>query len=349
VAGLEIYGYAQDPSNPSFDLASGQPSSAFLNTIHWLLIEDCKFNFSSVLIQNGGFGGAGNNVTFRRNIIVDSWNLDSQGFSEGMFVFNIASNFVLDENLFDHNGWNASVAGAGRRIFNRNFYYQMNNAPIASANGNIFARSSAEGAQFRAGGVITNNLFVRNAKGFDIGHSGGDGTVLTTRATVTNNVVEESDDIDANNPRGGGMSIYNSSGSGAQITNNIVAHSASANPVNVFGIGFDTVTTGISVTNNIFCDLQGRPAMRNASAANITTPNIIGINTCNNLGFSDPNRTVGTYDTTLGGPGTFEDFMARARLQSKGNWNTALTAAAVNDYIRAGFGVGTGKDGAPRR
>src|SRR5262249_34544607 len=33
------------------------------------------------------------------------------------------------------------------------------------------------------------------------------------------------------------------------------------------------------------------------------------------------------------------DFIAAARGQSKDNWNPQLMAAAVNDYIRAGFGV----------
>jgi hypothetical protein len=36
---------------------------------------------------------------------------------------------------------------------------------------------------------------------------------------------------------------------------------------------------------------------------------------------------------------TFEAFLAAAREQSRSNWRPELTAAAVNDYIREGFGV----------
>ena len=65
----------------------------------------------------------------------------------------------------------------------------------------------------------------------------------------------------------------------------------------------------------------------------------------NNLGapepFPNPGRTVGTYyNSIVGSSGhTSSDFIAAARGQSKDNWNPALTAAAANDYIRAGFGI----------
>ena len=73
----------------------------------------------------------------------------------------------------------------------------------------------------------------------------------------------------------------------------------------------------------------------------------------NNLGapepFPNPGRTVGTYyDSIVGSSGhTSSDFIAAARGQSKDNWNPALTAAAVNDYIRAGFGITTSNSPPP--
>ena len=76
-------------------------------------------------------------------------------------------------------------------------------------------------------------------------------------------------------------------------------------------------------------------------------------NGANNLGapepFPNPGRTVGTYyDSIVGSSGhTSSDFIAAARRQSKDNWNPALTAAAVNDYIRAGFGITTSNSPPP--
>lgn len=57
--------------------------------------------------------------------------------------------------------------------------------------------------------------------------------------------------------------------------------------------------------------------------------------------FPYPNSgvTVESYDSSLGGPGTLTHFLSLARGQGKANWNTAYTANAVNNYIRAGFGM----------
>src|SRR5262249_12999427 len=82
----------------------------------------------------------------------------------------------------------------------------------------------------------------------------------------------------------------------------------------------------------------------NPNAVNYSGYNVQDVTGLNALGapepFPDPNRTVGTYyDTLVGSPGhTSQDFIKAARQQSKDNWNPALTANAVNNYIRAGFG-----------
>jgi hypothetical protein len=57
------------------------------------------------------------------------------------------------------------------------------------------------------------------------------------------------------------------------------------------------------------------------------------------ISFLDPNRTVESFYSSIGGDGSFEGFIDHARLQSKANWNPAFTASAVNDYIREGFNM----------
>jgi hypothetical protein len=59
------------------------------------------------------------------------------------------------------------------------------------------------------------------------------------------------------------------------------------------------------------------------------------------MSFPNSARTVGSYNATQGGAWSSDDFMAQARLQSKDYWRPAYTAAAVNDYLRAGFGMAT--------
>jgi hypothetical protein len=55
------------------------------------------------------------------------------------------------------------------------------------------------------------------------------------------------------------------------------------------------------------------------------------------LPYAAPNRTVDTYDGTLGGTGTFEDFMATADQLTINNYNPQYMAAAVITYIEGGF------------
>jgi hypothetical protein len=55
--------------------------------------------------------------------------------------------------------------------------------------------------------------------------------------------------------------------------------------------------------------------------------------------YPDPNRSVATYWASLGEQGGYAGFMSKAREQSRADWDPRVTAAAVNGYIRDGFGV----------
>ncbi|MFH0935051.1 MAG: hypothetical protein V1879_07590, partial [Pseudomonadota bacterium] len=50
-----------------------------------------------------------------------------------------------------------------------------------------------------------------------------------------------------------------------------------------------------------------------------------------------PDRTVETYLASQGFATDMDSFAAELKQQSKFNWRPALTADAINDYIRAGF------------
>lgn len=53
--------------------------------------------------------------------------------------------------------------------------------------------------------------------------------------------------------------------------------------------------------------------------------------------YSDPDRTIRTYNQALGGGADTEEFMLEALKQSRHNWRSEYTACGVNNYIRAGF------------
>lgn len=53
--------------------------------------------------------------------------------------------------------------------------------------------------------------------------------------------------------------------------------------------------------------------------------------------YTAPTRTIGDYAATLGLTASLDGFLAAARGQRQGNWNDALMAHAVNDYVFDGF------------
>ncbi len=56
------------------------------------------------------------------------------------------------------------------------------------------------------------------------------------------------------------------------------------------------------------------------------------------IAYTDPNRNIGSYMTSIGASGNLADFLNAAKTQSRCNWNTNYTANQVNNYIRTGFG-----------
>jgi parallel beta helix pectate lyase-like protein len=54
--------------------------------------------------------------------------------------------------------------------------------------------------------------------------------------------------------------------------------------------------------------------------------------------YPDPTRDIEKFSTTVGGKGTFEDFIAIARNMDKSSWNGLYTAPVVNAWMWQGFG-----------
>lgn len=240
----------------------------------------------------------------------------------------------------------ASISG---NIRNRNAYLDC----LVNATGNIFARSSCEGAQFRSGGNVLNNSAINNAIGFTVGHN-GDGFPAITSATAQFNVVFESGDCeDPINgsqtingrryiPEAGGISIENANTSGIFVDSNIVTHVLStATTTNQGGVIIDTTCTGVKATNNIGY-VWANP-IKDMGASSVLTPANVQDATGSNSGgppepfITGPSRTVETYAALQGLSPTIDAFMTEARKQAQNNWRPAYTAAVLNNYVRAGF------------
>ena len=361
LVGIEFYNYTADPSNAGF-ISSGASSvnpAVYLNNyVSWALIEDDMFKFAQVIIippNTSTFVNPSANVTIRRSEILDVYSTGA--IVDGLYV-SAVNNLLLQENIFDNNGWNATVRGAGATILNHNAYLQCDissgycNGPVTVI-GNIFSDAS-DGEQFRSGGTITDNAFIHEPYAHNIGQPWSGAQTL-----VNNNVYTDGTVNDANGGTGNAIeqlntfSSYNGVNNAynlgtATISGNIIAHSDTPTS-GVGAIYIDPGQVNTVVENNIACDWTpdgSEPLIWNQANSTTLTGNYQDASDCNHNNYPSPDLTVGTYDTSLGTGscggntvGTTADFICKALLQSKSTWNPALTADAVNSYIRAGFGI----------
>lgn len=345
IIGIDFYAATRDPAN-------GTPTTTSSTAIRWygqgdtFLVEDCRMRFFT-----GGVALLGtdathylDNCTIRGNVVVDNYHDTNHG---GGLYATYCKNLIVEDNVFDHNGWNASITGSERDVFSHNIYIDNEQAGGPGpgvgfiVRRNVMGRGASHGLQFRCGGTVADNLAVGNAIGILLG--GGDNYAVNSPGGVpfscTNNVVTESDDIAAGTaPRGFGFDVVNiSSGT---MSGNIVAHDASASPyTNAHGISIDNPTAGLTLTSNIVWNWHVPKVFESGVGVTETgSTNYYGsYGGPNTPGYTAPSRTVGSYSGTVGGTATIAGFMVLARAQTKASWNANLAADAVNAYIRAGF------------
>jgi hypothetical protein len=185
-----------------------------------ILLEDCMFEAYGTNLVLQGFGGARlTNIRLRRSVVVDSFAVNGDGHSQGLYAYAV-DGLLVEENVFDHNGWSESVPAAKPDIFNHNLYID-NGCTGVVVRGNIIANGASHGLQLRCGGIVTGNLFVHNSISLLVG-GGSTPEPGGVTAEVHDNVVLDGKDIDPANPRGWGLCLANISS--GNVTGNIVAH-----------------------------------------------------------------------------------------------------------------------------
>ena len=375
IIGIHFYPESRDPDSPAFVDSAPAAGIRYKDLSRynqqWFLVEDVCIEScaTGVVVEVRGHGTTTGLAGFqlRRSVVIDSYAVG--GHSQGMFVRGV-DGILIEENVFDHNGWygdrtTGGSVGARATTFNHNIYMDNEN-PWESSNtqdqrqsvivrNNIFSRASASGIQMRPGGTLENNLGIRNADFKAGGGSQGNGAIDPATpdgadATVRLNVILETTDIGDSDPLGRGLTLQNIRT--ATVCQNIIAHEI-ASPVNTYGViagRSNNPQPAIEFDRNTIYEYY-RGAIHNThdavidpeennnywDAASVPWP-VTGTNrNSEDVEFVDPNRSVASYNATLGGAATFEAFIAEARKQSKENWRPEYTASAVNDYIRAGF------------
>lgn len=186
-----------------------QPSTNFL-------IEDCVFESFSTGIVIQPIGGRHQNIQLRRSVIVDSFNTTG-GNPQGIYVVG-SDQVLIEECVFDGNGWKPDFPGAGADIYSHNLYIDTDNSGLI-VRGNIIASGASHGIQLRCGGLCEDNLLLRNSIALMMAGRAGP---KAESAVARNNVILEGKNIDDANPRGWGID-FNNVVSG-EMTGNIVAH-----------------------------------------------------------------------------------------------------------------------------
>jgi len=205
LVGLEVYSYKQEPNTADFT-GDGTHGLRFVNDPDDnVLIEDNFFNYSKM-----GFS-YGDNIELRRNIIYRAYGVgrcdaeDHSNRNQGVYM-SFAENSLIEDNVFDGNGWNESLPQAGNNtscatIYNHNLY--VTNVKELVVRNNLFLRASSMGFKVSSSGSgqvrglqATNNLFAEGEIGMAMG---GNSKASYTHidSTVSDNVFT---DIGRTNP-----------------------------------------------------------------------------------------------------------------------------------------------------
>lgn len=321
IIGLHFVAYKMDPADPAFTGTS--PSSLrFVGGGNNLLVEDCKLEFTDIIVQNFSTFKY-QNFKLRRSMVTDVWSPNTSNSNavrpSGIYATSV-DGLLIEENLFDHNGWNENVPGAGANQYNHNMYIQTSNVGNhVTVRGNVIARASSHGVQGRPGGLYEDNLFVENSIGLQLGYKG---TPLQagTFAHAKNNVILAGKRMDPTN-------------------------SSEPRTAAVWGLWLDDLGSGtVTLEGNIV-------ANRKELGSYVGIRNYAGINYAGNIQYNwgggigdmvdptwdDPARSVDSYHGSLGKTATLQAFLTEARNRGLKEWPLEYSAYTVNAYIRDGF------------
>ena len=326
IIGLDFYTATKDPDSPDFDVdrsyPGSNPSGVFVQQgAHHILFEDCKFQYTPLVVQRNW----PHHIVVRRSLLLDNYGYHDHAqtnsvyhHAQGFYASEVDS-LLLEENLFDHNGWlSAEYDTTAPTIYNHNIYLNSNTTRVV-VHGNITARASADGVKARGGGAVLNNLAIGDGIPINMNGYGHDGM----ETTVQYNVVMKS----LNQPLHG-------------------AASHSGHLERDWGISYGAIDPALmDVVGNIIAHSpEGRRSVASACRAisACVDGHLVygwGDDADTVSGVPDPERDLESYLSSIGETPTFDAFLAEARKQSKRNWRPEFTAGAVNNYIREGFGV----------
>lgn len=374
-----------------------------------ILIEDCYFTRYETGINIPGGSVRKTRIAVRRNTLYRNFKMTGSD-GHGLYAANV-DGLLLEENLYDQNGYNPDVPGSVAFVMRHDVYIQGNCTDVSS-DGDMFARPSSHGIQMRSGGRVYNACFLDCPNALLFGTTDGvllapvtvDASYFTILGTATINgsggnsalnleavasgsvrnfVISKPSGTLGGAPLTLGGSVGLASMQNMEVEDGILYGWGGSIQINGNGtqlagsalrrLQVDSPHSGDFLV--VYGSLAGAQAVAhedirfNRSAGNSSWMYITGGSpaTCTvanwqaqvtdsgittgarSPAYTAPTRTIGDYAATLGLTASLDGFLAAARGQRQGNWNDALMANAVNDYIFAGFDAARPPSATPRR
>lgn len=282
IMGLDFYPSKLDPRSPSFvgwnkinSTVDGIKILSFGKNLDGYHIENNRLQYYNMNIVVSG-KGIKNNVVIRRNQILNSYSDHSH--SQGLYA-NLINNFLIEENIFDHNGW-LKVRSEGQELndktkgtatfYNHNAY--LGNSSNMVIRKNLFSRASSMGLKLVSNPsnenkqnsimaynyLIQNNLFVEGEIGISAGgNTDFDNGYRWDDIYITSNVMTN---IGKSNPTGRGLAWYIGvqDWASGEICGNYLTDQNQTEIHNVRGLNFTGDLGEVVVRNNniLNMDLQ---------------------------------------------------------------------------------------------
>lgn len=322
VVGWNIYASDRNPQNTSTTLpyynsfydTIGQVGIGHVQNgdIEFFLIEDCILQFlkfGATFQNDGTYTGQLSNVIVRRNVIRNNWRNGDQ--TSGVDL-NTCFDAVIEENVYDENGWNAylNLPAAGPQGFNHNFYLQAD-CYRATIRENIILNDAIGSTQMRGANYYAyNNCWSHNPINGQI---------------VSSSVASETAITDYNVYLSGSNSgIENGNGSASGFSHQLLI----AGPV--------------QITRNVFANMLSgfNQAIRMQGSIDGNIDNNIIYKWTDNPIFVNRSPTLGEYAINVTTGGGFQ----AATITSAGTSDGTAGTTYINVVVAAGSGphVGVG-------
>jgi hypothetical protein len=320
--------------------------------VTFFLIENCRFsyysNFLNAPIGPSISASATSGITIRRNIFYGCYTAQgAPGGASSAIYMDWNQNTAINENIFNHCGWNETIPRTGPTYFNHSGYlsaYVPDNGPPTSWSlpalfkGNIVARGIS--TQLRAGATCINNTFIEQAEGYNCGspdsNPASDYEYNVSIDAPVNMSGAPYNTTGMSNIPDGSMQfstidayVFDMVGS-LTFSNNIAQNSLPTSPNYVFQIGLGWSGTA---ANNI---AYGYGATVNGISDGTGTHSILTFTSVNQTGSA--NNTTYPGLTLSGGTGTG----AAADFAVNGVGVATATVSLGSNYYRGGYNYTVG-------